>query len=136
MPHKSKEMSREYHRAYYRKRRAKIVEYMGGKCALCGSTDGLEVDHVDRSKKSFSVGDRLTLESLIEELEKCQLLCGECHKKKTASENEGFTHGTMYGWMKKKCRCELCLKARRAWYDERNAKRRKRESGGTVDALD
>ena len=35
-----------------------------------------------------------------------------------------FTHGTRTGWMRTKCTCAICSIAKRAWYDERNAKRR------------
>jgi hypothetical protein len=37
---------------------------------------------------------------------------------------KGWRHGTIYAWMKKKCRCEVCYPAWRDWHDKRNAKRR------------
>lgn len=37
----------------------------------------------------------------------------------------GWTHGTVYGWMQKRCDCEVCGKARREWNDARNEQRRK-----------
>ena len=37
---------------------------------------------------------------------------------------KGWTHGTTYGWIKKKCRCVECDKARLKFYKERNAKRK------------
>jgi len=37
---------------------------------------------------------------------------------------KGWTHGTIYAWMKKKCKCEECLVAKRVWNDKRNAARR------------
>ena len=39
---------------------------------------------------------------------------------------EYYQHGTVYAWMKKKCRCEVCYPVWRKWHDERNAKRRKK----------
>lgn len=41
---------------------------------------------------------------------------------------EPVNHGTMYGWMKRKCTCDICETAKRKWYDERNAKRRNSRS--------
>lgn len=60
-----------------------------------------------------------------EELDKCQLLCRDCHQLKTGKENSGYTHGTIYAWMKVKCKCDTCTQAKKAWNEDRNAKRRK-----------
>ena len=116
---------KEYHRAYYHKRRARIHEYLGGVCAVCGTTENLEVDHLDPKEKIFNIAHRLSVKNIKDELAKCQLLCKQCHAKKTAKENEGWTHGTIYGWMKKKCTCEICHSSRRAWHEARNIQRRK-----------
>lgn len=115
----------EYNRAYYYKRRQKIIDYLGGKCISCGSPENLQFDHVDPKKKLFNIKDNLTLESIISEVNKCQLLCNFCHIKKTNEEKKSFTHGTMYAWMKKKCSCGECYRARRLYHRERNRKRRK-----------
>lgn len=120
----SDEERRAYHRAYYQKRRRKIVDYLGGECAICGSKEDLQIDHKDPSQKAFDISRRLTLESVIYELEKCQLLCQAHHEEKTGQENSGFTHGTLYGWMRKKCSCEDCTVAKWEWHDRRNERRR------------
>lgn len=130
MDWQDREAYRAYHRQYYLKRRQKIIDYLGGHCAVCGSTESLEIDHVSRVSKSFNISSRLTLESILEELDKCQLLCGEHHRAKTSQEQSGFRHGTMYGWMKKKCKCSLCQSAKWLWYDARNEKRRQAGSSG------
>ena len=39
--------------------------------------------------------------------------------------DKGFSHGTQYGWQKRRCGCPECAAAKRAWNDERNARRRK-----------
>lgn len=115
-----------YHRRYYHEvRRRKIYEYMGGNCMVCGSTENLEVDHIDPTNKSFEIKYNLTLDDRLKaELAKCQLLCKDHHLAKTLEQREPYIHGTVYGWMKKKCRCELCKPAWRHWHDERNAARR------------
>ena len=118
----------EYHRLYYYKRRAKMIAYLGVACAHCGSTDRLEFDHVDPALKSFDISDNMTLNNpkVRAELDKCQLLCRPCHEAKTAAEHRaaGFTHGSIYGFMKVRCDCDECTSAKRAWNDERNARRR------------
>lgn len=62
----------------------KLVEYKGGKCELCGYCKEIPAafhfHHVDPEKKDFNVsGCSRKFESLLEEVKKCQLLCGNCH---------------------------------------------------------
>ena len=103
---------------------------------MCGSKENLEIDHVDRSKKLFPVW-RLwpakLLPDVFLELDKCQLLCKTHHIEKTqrefSGEERGFQHGTMYGWMKKKCVCDECAVSKRIWYDTRNEKLRTGKRG-------
>ena len=130
-----------YHRAYYQDvRRPSILEYVGGtdpRCAQCGSREGLETDHVDPDQKSFNISRNMTVNNpLVQaELDKCQLLCSECHLAKSMDEKrardiarngpDGFRHGSMYGWMKAKCSCSTCGQAKREWNDARNDTRRR-----------
>lgn len=107
---------------YYYRRRAVLIEYLGGQCAVCGTADELHIDHIDPARKSFNITYTMSLKDplLIAELAKCQLLCRRHHHKKTARENSGFTHGTCYGWMHKRCRCALCSQ----WNELRKQRRR------------
>jgi hypothetical protein len=68
---------REYNKAYRRERRARLIEMLGGKCVRCGSTEGLQFDHIDPSTKRFAVGSSMSKawDELVEEALKCQLLC-------------------------------------------------------------
>ena len=91
---------------------------------ICGSNQDLEIDHKDKSEKSFNIGLRLSVKNNKKELDKCQILCSICHNQKTSKENKGFTHGTIYAWMNKKCNCAECYKVKRKWYRIRNIKRR------------
>lgn len=120
----------EYQIAYYHRKRAEVVAYLGGKCVECGTEDDLEIDHIDPATKSFEPGKCLNLKNPLHlaEIEKCQLLCREHHRVKTAVENTGITHGSTYAWSKAKCLCSVCQEAQRVWSDARNAARR----GGTV----
>jgi hypothetical protein len=116
-----------YHREYYYKRRSKVIDFLGGECVTCGSTEDLQIDHKDPNKKSFNISNNYTLsnQSIRKELEKCQLLCRTCHEKKTAEEHTGFKHGTYYGWAKKGCSCAACEENRSEYYAARKKKRRK-----------
>lgn len=124
---------REYHREYYYKRRAALMELVGDKCASCGSTESLEFDHIEPRLKSFDINDNMTASNsaVQQELKKCQMLCRECHIRKTAAEHReaGYTHGTRYAWMKIRCRCDECLAAKRSWNDARNMNRRVKSRG-------
>lgn len=98
-------LQREYQRNWIRKRRA---AYFNGKsCAHCGSTSELELDHIDRTKKlshnvwSWSAPRRAA------ELAKCQVLCSDCHLKKSLAERPKPKHGG--GMYKHGCRCDKCV---------------------------
>ena len=122
----------DYHRAYYYKRRREMLALVGDRCNHCGATEGLQFDHVDPALKSFDIKSNMTAgnPAVREELKKCQLLCADCHQKKTATENSGFTHGTVYAWRKAHCGCRECARAKREWNDKRNATRRRETKAG------
>jgi len=67
------------------KKKALLLEHLGGKCSGCGTIENLQFDHIDRTQKSFTIGKcwGLSLEKLLKEADKCQLLCKECHQYKT-----------------------------------------------------
>jgi hypothetical protein len=61
------------------------VDYKGGKCEVCKtpySKDLFHFHHVNRNEKSFGIAGNLTRswENLKKELDKCQLLCVNCHR--------------------------------------------------------
>jgi len=62
--------------------------FLGGKCLWCGTTENLEFDHIDDSKKEHNVGNavRNTREVFWNEVGKCQLLCVNCHNKRTTAQ--------------------------------------------------
>lgn len=65
------------------KQKAHAIEYLGGKCCVCGydrSIRGLAFHHVDSTLKSFSIsGASLAFDKLKKELDKCLLVCSNCH---------------------------------------------------------
>lgn len=82
---KNKTKRAEAQRLRRQKRRQILIEHLGGKCCGCGTTQNLQFDHLDRTQKSFNVGKCLdySLEKLIAEVDKCQLLCYNCHEVKS-----------------------------------------------------
>ena len=73
------------------KRRRKIKElsvaYKGGKCQLCGYAKypgALDLHHLDPNTKSFGIGDKgytRSWEKVKNELDKCALVCANCHRE-------------------------------------------------------
>jgi hypothetical protein len=63
-------------------------EKLGGECLWCKTKENLEFDHIDDAIKSENVGNavRNTRKVFWEEVEKCQLLCKNCHNKKTTAQ--------------------------------------------------
>lgn len=100
---------RDYMKTRYETRRSQILEKLGGCCVKCGSSENLEIDHVDRNKKKFDIGKAIAGWSWVKlnaELEKCQLLCKKHHQDKTIEENS-VEHG-QGATGKRGCHCELC----------------------------
>jgi hypothetical protein len=65
-------------------RKAKMIEYKGGKCLICGynrCNRALTFHHLDPSKKDFNFAGSHTKKWLWiqQELDKCVLLCQNCH---------------------------------------------------------
>jgi len=73
------------------KRRRKIktlaIEYKGGKCQICGYKNypgALELHHIDPTQKTFSISTEAYTRSwrtVKAELDKCILLCANCHRE-------------------------------------------------------
>ena len=108
------ECRREYDRAYYKrnadkykqyrrsnqpryraKRRYLLMEYLSTKrCVDCGIADPvvLELDHV-RGDKEFNIADKVFMYAwsrVLREIEKCEVRCANCHRRKTARDFKWF----------------------------------------------
>lgn len=57
----------------------------GGKCEICGyhkCLSALELHHKDPNQKSFSIStNRKRLSKIKNEVDKCILICANCHKE-------------------------------------------------------
>jgi hypothetical protein len=80
-----REQRTETQRLKRQERRKVLLEHLGGKCVGCGITENLQFDHIDRTQKLFCISNKLdySFEKLLPEVEKCQLLCHQCHELKS-----------------------------------------------------
>ena len=74
-----------------KKTKERAVYHLGGKCVKCGYDKclrALQFHHTDPNRKNFGIsenGYNRSWEKVIKELEKCILLCSNCH-----AEEEDF----------------------------------------------
>lgn len=66
--------------------RNRAIDYGGGECKICGYSfykGALDFHHLDPSEKDFtpSKGYKKSWEKLKKELDKCILLCSNCHRE-------------------------------------------------------
>src|SRR5689334_14688241 len=104
------ETLRKYHREYYQKNKTKIKDrvlswqkqrldelrrfvynyLLTHPCVDCGEADPvvLEFDHADNEKKVSAISDMIRAlcsnEHLQTEIDKCQVRCANCHRRRTA----------------------------------------------------
>ena len=131
----------QYQRRRYLNKKQEFIDYLGGKCVMCGAKKGLEFDHINRSAKDFSIMSKwkLPLDDIKEELDKCQLLCKSCHLKKT---KEDLGQHDYSGVPKSECNAargkiyyyrhrDEILKKRRDRRKTQNALQKRSTGGGT-----
>ena len=121
------EAQRTSWRAYYERFREKCFDILGRKCAICGSTENLEIDHRDWKTKVINISQAQAprrWEEVKRELKKCQVLCEDCHRLKSNCDLAEQrlcpeVHGTVSCYRHHGCRCEECVTAnaeyKRTW---------------------
>lgn len=138
-----------YDPKYFNQWRQRQLSKLGTHCAICASTENLEIDHIIEEDKAFDISSRWTYfydsfnedrqAELDAELIKCQLLCNKCHKEKTREYLSklnleiGFTHGTFYAFRVKNCTYTICQDSKIKYDDIRNSQRRKSDGHGPID---
>jgi hypothetical protein len=112
----SREYKRKRQREWCAKRRAEWFKE-NGPCKHCGSSENLELHHVDRKqKKSHSVWS-WAKERREAELAKCIVLCESCHAMVTKNQAPEWgkevhhIHGTNTEY-RRGCRCGPCKQAK------------------------
>jgi hypothetical protein len=117
MPYLDKLKQKAFARQWIKERRDAF--FAGKACIDCGSTQNLELDHIDRSKK---VSHRIwswSEERRLKEIAKCAVRCKKCHLVKTLRELVVHReHGTYSKWKNEKCRCSACVQAHRDYQRE------------------
>lgn len=79
------------------------IIYKGGKCSKCEYNkciDALDFHHLNPEEKDFEISKAKTfnLENVKDELDKCILLCANCHREEHSRNEFTFYKGTV-----KKC---------------------------------
>ena len=121
---------KEYMKQRRVKRRNQMIEKLGGKCVRCSSTERLEFNHRDPREKQFDILKiwDSSWEKIYAELDKCELLCHDCHLDHTAESwangihvpwnkviDRQFFHGTARMYHEKACRCKNCKYAKKLY---------------------
>lgn len=79
--------SSEYVKKAQRKKKLKAIEYLGGKCVRCGYDEcpaAMHFHHKVPGDKEYNIGYlvlRRAWETAKQELDKCALLCSNCHSE-------------------------------------------------------
>ena len=86
---------KELKKKLYQQHRQEVIEYLQHihdhtGCIGCGSQEQLEIDHIDPSLKECnpakSFGSKTISKRIWDEIDKCQLLCYDCHREKTSKQ--------------------------------------------------
>lgn len=116
-------------------RRLKLIEMSGGSCEICGSIENLEFNHKDATKKVFGLSgaglDKAWIK-IVEEWEKCELLCQLHHRQHTDNlysdrvltvwNTDGQIlpeHGTIKMYQNQSCRCVDCKYAKKLYRNKK-----------------
>ena len=96
-------------RQRYRQLKIKVraVEYLGSKCEKCGynkNIEALDFHHRNPEEKSFEISKAYnrSWEYIKPELDKCALLCANCHREITCLERKMVTIEEYEKWIKPK----------------------------------
>jgi len=94
MPYKNKEDLYKKQKEIRIRNRTFLMDYLKKHpCISCGESDlrVLEFDHIDPTTKKESVSKMVSskhysIKRIEEEISKCQVLCANCHRKKTHTD--------------------------------------------------
>ena len=85
-------------KSYDKRRMVAYEHFLNHPCVDCGESDPivLEFDHRDDSEKSFTISNAIssfgcTLAQLKKEIEKCDVRCANCHRRRTAKQFNWFS---------------------------------------------
>lgn len=84
---------RARNRKQHREKKRKAVEKFGGKCNNCGGEfhqSVFEFHHLDPAQKDFSPANARSWKQMESELDKCVMLCANCHRLAHYAIEEGY----------------------------------------------
>ena len=71
--------------SWRKRKKRELIEYKGGKCEICGYNKcdrALQFHHKNPKEKDFQIsGKSLSFENLKNEVDKCMLVCSNCHSE-------------------------------------------------------
>lgn len=83
-------------------RKILLIQKLGGKCCKCGydrNITALEFHHKDPETKSFNLDQRkisnTKLDILLEEVDKCILVCANCHRELEHPDMKNIMPGSL-----------------------------------------
>ena len=66
-------------------KKIRAINHLGGKCKICGNNNIFHLcfHHICEIEKDFQIGEKINLKwsKLLKEIEKCDLLCENCHQE-------------------------------------------------------
>jgi len=84
----NKELKRDY-----------VYNYLSNNhCEMCGMSDprALEFDHINQADKRKDIStllrDNVSIETLQKEIDKCRVLCANCHRIHTCEQSNSYRH--------------------------------------------
>lgn len=109
---------------YSSQRRLDALDVLGGACVHCGGVEDLEIHHIDPATKSFTIaaGWHHSWAKILQELQKCQILCRDCHRDHHRVVNP---HGSVRRYWQG-CRCDACKAKMSAYNKEKRLERLRR----------
>lgn len=91
---KSRDKERERHKNKRALLKAAAIHYLGGSCLDCGFSDlsrpeVFDFDHVEaKTDNVATLINKKGWEAIQDELDKCELVCANCHRTRT--KNRGY----------------------------------------------
>ena len=82
---KNKKTSYQNIVSWRNRKKEELVKYKGGKCEVCGYSrclKAMDFHHLDPNEKEFTISSKIRgLDKLYEEVDKCILVCSNCHRE-------------------------------------------------------
>lgn len=93
---KNRKKRLKYAQNRHREHKKKLYKYLlMNPCVVCGEKDPIVLvfDHIERTSKIIAIGRAVgswPWERIKTEIDKCQVLCCNCHARKTAKEDQWY----------------------------------------------